>query len=141
MQKKFLSDQNSAVLSWWYGVIGSVISFLICPLLEHPRFPTTPSDWFFMFTHCIGGGVFAVSVLIGQQMASLLTISLALGFQVLFYFLGQHLFFNERSEGFRLGLELLGGALVMLSACMDPLHKVWTHARHREKPEDQDVEK
>ena len=48
-----------------------------------------------MIGHCFGSALFAAATMVGQQMASLMTVSLALGFQIVFYFAAQYIFFYE----------------------------------------------
>ena len=86
--------------------------------------PSSVEDWMLLFCHCIGGAIFVTSVRIAQQMASLMTVSLALGFHIVWYLIGQELFFFERSSALGLIVEVTGSALVIVSAILDPLHKV-----------------
>ena len=91
--------------------------------------PSTGLDCVFLIAHCFGSAFFAMAKLLAQQMASLMRVSLAHGFQLVFYFISQYSFFFESSTSFDLVIEVTGTMLVVISACMDPIHKLVTHNR------------
>ena len=131
IQKIKMTGIDIWILSFWYSVFGAIISIVPSAIFETMKLPSTGLEWAFFTGHCLGGAMFAIAVIIAQQFASLMTVSLALGFQLVCYFFAQYIFFHESSTKFGLIIESTGAVLVIISAAMDPMHKVIINLRQR----------
>ena len=127
VQKMQLDGTNVWILSFWYSIFGTIVSLIPSVIFEKMTLPSTGVEWAFMIGHCFGSALFAAATMLGQQMASLMTVSLALGFQIVFYFAAQYIFFYECCTALGLMTELIGAALAVLSAVLVPLQKAFVH--------------
>ena len=132
IQKTTFKDLNVWVLIYWYSLFGCISSLAVSAVIEKMTLPSSARDWGFLIGHCIGGAMFVTFVRVAQQMASLMTISLALGFHIVWYLLGQEIFFYEQSSTLGLIIEMIGVVLVLTSAVLDPLRKVIVHSRNKD---------
>ena len=136
-----LDGTNVWILSFWYSIFGTIVSLIPSVIFEKMTLPSTGVEWAFMIGHCFGSALFAAATMVGQQMASLMTVSLALGFQIVFYFAAQYIFFYECCTALGLMTELVGGALAVLSAVLVPLQKAFVHLQDRGLENDSNPEK
>ena len=82
--------------------------------------------------------MFVGSVRVAQQMASLMTISLALGFHMVWYLVAQEIFFFEKSTTLGTIIEIIGTILVVVSAVLEPIRKIVVHHQTKNNPDASD---
>ena len=141
IQKMQLDGTNVWILSFWYSIFGTIVSLIPSVLFEKMTLPSTGVEWAFMIGHCFGSALFAAATMVGQQMASPMTVSLALGFQIVFYFAAQYIFFYECCTALGLMTELVKAALAVLSAVLVPLQRAFVHLKGRRLENDFNPEK
>ena len=138
LQKTKLKNLDVWILIFWYSIFGCISSLAVSAIFEKMSLPSSARDWGFLLGHCIGGAVFVASVRVAQQMASLMTISLALGFHMVWYLVAQEIFFFEKSTTLGTIIEIIGTLLVVVSAVLEPVRKIIVHRQTKNSPEDSD---
>ena len=139
IQKIKLKGANIWVLSFWYSTIEILVSLIPSAIFEKMVLPSTGREWAFLIGHCFGGAIFAMGTMLAQQMASLMTVSLALGFQLVCYFVAQYIFFFESTTCSGLVIEISGAVLIVVSACLEPADKIISNYRSKNSNCESDV--
>ena len=124
IHKTKLLNTGIWIMLFWYSMFGCLASLAVSAIFEKMTLPSSPRDWGFLIGHCFGGAVFVITITIAQQIASLITVSLSLGFHILWYFIAQYVFFYESTTEIGLAIEVSGATLVVVSSILDPLDKI-----------------
>ena len=136
LQKTKLKNLDVWILIFWYSIFGCISSLAVSAIFEKMNLPSSTRDWGLLIGHCIGGAVFVASVRVAQQMASLMTISLALGFHMVWYLVAQEIFFFEKSTTVGTIIEITGTLLVVVSAVLEPMRKIAVHHQSKSNPDE-----
>ncbi len=129
-QKAKLQKLNGLVFCFWFGILGTVTSFLGAVLLEDLTLPSSSNDIILMGGHCLSAAFVSISSFYAHKYASFMVVSLAHSTQLFFMFLGQYLILEEVVYGLKLYVEICGAILAMISGSVVPLVQLIQYKRN-----------
>ncbi len=129
-QKAKLQKLNGLVFCFWFGILGTVTSFLGAVILEDLTLPSSTYDIILMGGHCLAAAFVSISSFYAHKYASFMVVSLAHSTQLFFMFLGQYLILEEVVYGLKLYIEICGAILAMISGSVVPLIQLIQYKRN-----------